>query len=124
MNVHAGSASSQQGAQKLGIIDCDIHPVMRSPGELKKYLSPAWHEHLDTYGTFVRQPFVNGDIYPRAAPYLSRRDAMPPNGGPPGSDLELMREQLLDLHNVEIGVLQVLGGGTHQRNIDYGAALS
>jgi predicted TIM-barrel fold metal-dependent hydrolase len=124
MNVHAGSASSQQGAQKLGIIDCDIHPVMRSPGELKKYLSPDWHEHLDTYGTFVRQPFVNGDIYPRAAPYLSRRDAMPPNGGPPGSDLEFMREQLLDLHNVEIGVLQVLGGGTHQRNIDYGAALS
>ena len=123
MNVQVRDDSAKQNAQKLGVIDCDVHPVMRSPGDLKKYLARNWHEHFDTYGSLHRQPFVQGDIYPRAAPYLSRRDAMPPNGGPPGSDLEFMREQLLDMHNIEIGVLQVLGGGTHQRNMEYGAAI-
>ena len=123
MNVEVRKSPPKADAQKLGIIDCDIHPAMRAPGEMKKYLAKDWHAHLDNYGSFVRQPFMNGSIYPRAAPYLSRRDAIPPNGGPPGGDLAFMAEQLLDLHNIELGVLQVLQGGTHERNLDYGAAL-
>lgn len=123
MNTHV-SLSAGHTPTKLGVVDCDIHPMTRSPGDLKKYLPARWHEHHENYGDSVRQPFVGGDIYPRVSPYLSRQDAYPPTGGPPGCDLPFMREQLLDPFNIELGVMQPLvGGGTHQRVVEYGAAL-
>ncbi len=111
-------------ATRLKIIDCDIHPLLRKPSDIRPYLSPVWHEHFDVYGNGLRQPFAAGDLYPKAAPYISRRDAWPPSGGPPGSDLEFMRQQHLDPMNVEFGILQVLAPtGANQRNLDFGAAL-
>ena len=55
----------------------------------------------------LRTPFTATTPYPRSAPLLSRRDAWPPTGGPPGSDLAFMRQQHLDALNVEFGLLQV-----------------
>jgi len=107
-----------------GIVDCDIHPVMRGPQTLRSYLPQRWQAHLDSYGLRSRQAVLNGPPYPKASPALSRRDAWPPAGGPPGSDVAFMREQLLDAYGIGHGVLQVLGpAGRDQPNQDFGAAV-
>ena len=50
---------------------------------------------------------------------------MPPDGGPPGSDLDFMRAQHLDPNGVEYGLLQALAPAAHaERNLEFGAALA
>ena len=64
------------------------------------------------------------DALSALAPLISRRDAWPPTGGPPGSDLAFMQKQHLDPYNVEFGLLQVLDLGiASQVNLEFGAAL-
>ena len=41
-------------------------------------------------------------------PFASRTDSWPPAGGPPGSDLNFLRRQLLDAWPIDIGVLNTL----------------
>jgi uncharacterized protein len=112
-------------ATRLRIIDCDIHPAMRSPAELDRFLPERWRQHRREYGFRLRQPFTATYPYPKAAPALSRRDSWPPNGGPPGSDLDFMRAQHLDAHDIEYGMLQPLTvRGMDERNPGYAEALS
>lgn len=112
-------------AARLKVIDCDIHPMLRSSKALHPYLSQRWRDHLDSYGARTRQPFIGSPPYPKSTPALSRRDSWPPAGGLPGSDLAFMREQHLDSLNIEVGVLQVLfPSGKDQRDLGLGAAMS
>src|ERR1700751_1988087 len=109
---------------KLKIIDCDIHPSLRSREDLFPFLEKRWQEHLKTYGAHIRNPFTSTTPYPRSAPLLSRRDAWPPAGGPPGSDLAFMQKQHLDPLDVEFGILQVLDLFIFsQQTLDLGAAI-
>jgi uncharacterized protein len=107
-----------------GIVDCDIHPNMRSPKDLNPWLATEWQRHLTTFGAQARVPFTSGTNYPKAAPDTARRDAWPATGGPPGSDLALMRSQHLDANNIAYGILTPLRlNGGAVRNTDLGAAL-
>ena len=99
-------------------IDCDIHP-MPTAGMLAPYLPARWREHQQTTGTRFRP----GYLYPKGAPHAARTDAWPPAGGPPGSDLAFLRRQLLDLHGIEIGILNCLHEGSYERHPEYSAAL-
>lgn len=118
--MKAGAA----GKTMMPIIDCDIHPSLKSLKDLHPYLSERWREHLDTYGLRFTGAFTNSSIYPKATPALSRRDAWPPDGNPPGSSVSFMREQLLDKYNVQFGVLQALYPiGMQERNLDFAAAI-
>src|SRR5207244_11957764 len=93
---------------QLAIIECDIHPALNSPKALHPYLSERWRRHRDTIGG---RGFA-GSYYPRASPNAARTDAWPPNGLPPGSDLDFMRVQLLDAWDMDFGGLQpLLGAG-------------
>ena len=65
-----------------------------------------------------------GSFYPRALMNAARHDAWPPSGLPAGSDLDFMRYQLLDLYDIEFGVLNCLFGAGGQLNLEYGAALA
>ena len=105
---------------KMAVIDCDIHPALKSPKALHPYLSERWRRHRDTIGD---RGFA-GSYYPRANPNAARTDAWPPNGLPPGSDLDFMRDQLLDAWAMDFGVLQPLLGAGAQLNHEYAAALS
>ena len=87
MNVISGPATQAASAISTGLIDCDIHPLLRKPAEIKKYLPANWVEHLEVFGSNLRQPFHGADLWPKPSPHISRRDAYPPAGGPPGSDL-------------------------------------
>src|SRR6201994_594773 len=107
---------------KYGIIDCDVHPYPKA-GALAKYLSERWRTHIAEYGQMTTGIYAARGTYPRFSPNTSRRDSWPPNGGPPGSDVDFIREQLLDPYNITYGVLEPLLGGNTSRNLDEAAAL-
>jgi predicted TIM-barrel fold metal-dependent hydrolase len=112
-------------AQKLSFVDCDIHPVQRTPKDLHPYLSAQWREHSETFGAHLCQGLIGQLPFPRMMAAGMRADAYPSNGGPPGSDLELMQRQHLDLNGCEIGMLIVLSrAGMDERNLVFGAALA
>jgi predicted TIM-barrel fold metal-dependent hydrolase len=115
----------RQSRARLKVIDCDVHHALGSLKDLHPYLSQRWREYLDVYGPRSPVPFTRSSPYPKAAPALSRTDSWPPNGGPPGSDLEFLQKQLLDANNIEYGMLHLLSPtGMDQRNQDFGAALA
>ena len=47
-------------------------------------------------------PATRGAYYPKASPSAARTDSWPPTGGPPGSDLAFLREQLLDAWPIDM----------------------
>lgn len=111
-------------ATRLRIIDCDIHPSIHSHSDLDEFLPKRWQQHLKEYGSHLRTPYIGTTPYPRSSPLIARRDAWPPTGGVPGSDLDFMRKQHLDPFDVEFGILQVLDLFIFsQQNLEFGAAI-
>jgi uncharacterized protein len=124
MNKALAERETQTG-QKLTFVDCDIHPVPRSPKDLHPYLSAGWREHAETFGGHVCQGLVGQLPFPRMMAAGMRADSYPSNGGPPGCDLELMQRQHLDAHGCETGFLVALTrSGMDERNLEFGAALA
>lgn len=92
------------------VVDCDIHNVLRADEDLYPYLSEGWREFVTARrrgGPAARPlPLEGGDsLYGQNPQGFNRKDAYPPEGGPPGSSLPLMREQLLDPFDIECGIL-------------------
>jgi len=114
------------GRQYMGFVDCDVHPFFRTPADFDPWLSAKWREHRITVGNRSRQPLHKGSLYPRMSPGNGMRmDAWPSAGGPPGSDLTMMQEQLLDLYDVRYGLLAPLvGGAAAERNLEFAAAMA
>ncbi len=109
---------------RLRIIDCDVHPSLHSHADLNQFLPKRWQQHLKTYGSHLRTPYIGTTPYPRSSPLIARRDAWPPTGGPPGSDLAFMQKQHLDPLDIEFGILQVLDLFIFsQQNLEFGAAI-
>jgi predicted TIM-barrel fold metal-dependent hydrolase len=109
---------------KTGIVDCDIHPNFRSNADLLPFLPKRWGAHWQEYGSHLRQGLSATLAHPRMTPAVSRADAWPPGGGPPGSDLNFMRAHHLDAYGIEHGMLMCLRpGGCDERNLDFAAAL-
>lgn len=116
------SADGKSG-EKLMLADCDIHPIQK-PGELNPYLSVRWREHMATFGPHVRQGLAERIAWPRMMASGQRVDCYPPEGGPPGSSYEMLRDQHLDPNGIEHGMLIALSkGGMEERNQDFAAAL-
>ena len=99
--------------QKLAIIDCDIHNSWRNPDEILPYLPGKWHAMYHECGMFTRA----GQATPRSVPYAARKDSWVA-GGLPGSDLEVMRRQLLDEFGIEFGVLNCLNAAYGTQNLE------
>src|SRR5258708_15233495 len=95
-------------ASRLRIIDCDVHPSIHAHSDLDQFLPKRWQDHLRTYGSHLRTPYIGTTPYPRSSPLIARRDAWPPTGGPPGSDLPFIQKQYLDPLERELGILQGL----------------
>jgi hypothetical protein len=125
MNIAVREETLEKQATRLAVVDCDIHPTMRSSADLHPFLPARWREHMQTYSAHIRQALSETLAYPRMSPDVARRDAWPPNGAPPGADLDFMRQHHLDMNGVEIGILVPLRTGAgSQRNVEYGAALA
>jgi uncharacterized protein len=125
MNLQSPDSVNQtQSASRLTIADCDIHHSPRDFRLLYPYLEKRWHTHIDLFGSHSRQGNAKGPQYPKGQPDASRRDAWPPGGGRPGSNLEFMRRHHLDANGIELGVLTMIRphpGG--MPNLDLSTAL-
>lgn len=120
----ADAADRAATQSRLAIIDGDVHPAPRTLVDLKPYMPARWWHVLATYGT-RRRHGMSFEPYPKTAPRACRRDAWPDTGGPPGSDLELIREQYLDHYGIAYGILGPLGvTGQSEVNLDLAAALA
>ena len=111
---------------RLGFVDCDVHPYTKSPADLDEFLPERWRNHRKSIGTRARSPFIGAPNYPRMSPFVGMRmDSYPKDGTHPGSDLEMMRAQLLDLFDVSYGMMMpLLGRGGDERNVEFGAAMA
>jgi len=91
------------------IIDTDVHQTFREWSDLQPYLQEPWRSRVLEAGSRV-----GGLGYLSPAGHR-RKDAYPPNGGPPGSDPDLLIQQLVHDNNVDIGILtgEIYGWNTH-----------
>src|SRR6202000_1445737 len=80
-------------ASRLRIIDCDVHPSIQAYSDLNEFLPKRWQEHMKTYGSHLRTPYIGTTPYPRSSPLIARRDAWPPTGGAPGAGLAFLQER-------------------------------
>ncbi len=113
-----------QGSNRPAIIDGDIHTTPNGLAELRPFIEARWYQHLQTYGSRKRHG-ANFEPYPKAAPRAMRRDAWPESGATPGSDLDLIRRQHLDLNGVDVGIMGPLGpSGQGEINPDLSAAMA
>ena len=116
------------------VVDCDIHNVPVAEAELLEYMPTEWRRRRSPGGRLdetlgARRETLGdrsylGSEYPRPTPRAARTDAWPPSGKPPGSDLQFMREQLLDRFAIEYGVLTPMLGAGEQLDLERGAALA
>jgi uncharacterized protein len=84
------------------MIDCDVHQNFNSLKDLLPWLDPAFRGHVE-HGGYQGFELPN---YPWVHPHgFMMGDAVPANGGVPGSDYETLREQLLDRFDVEYAIL-------------------
>jgi predicted TIM-barrel fold metal-dependent hydrolase len=125
MNLQVPNPAARTAtASRLAIADCDIHHSPRDFKLLYPYLEKCWHAHIDMFGSHSRQGNGKGPQYPKSQPDASRRDAWPPGGGRPGSNLDFMRSHHLDPNGIELGVLTMIRphpGG--MPNLDLSTAL-
>src|ERR671932_1776609 len=91
---------------ELALIDCDVHNGWASAEVLLPHLDPYWRDFVER-GELPgpRGAFPHGHrpwLHPEG---FTRTDAIPADGSMPGSDYELVREQLLDRYDIEYAVL-------------------
>ena len=105
-------------------VDCDIHPLAGNPDVFAPYLPSKWQSYYRSFG--LRVPTTSPEYFatrPRAA--ASRSDAWPPSGGPPGSDLGFLQEQLLDRWGIDCGILNPVDHPPNElRDGDYARSLA
>src|SRR5689334_8656024 len=96
------TAAIRWGALQPGfaVIDCDVHNAVPSVNALFPWLSDFWREYIEQSG--FKGPIDTA--YP-SAPTSARQGTTTASGGPPGSDLGLIREQVLDAWGTEIAIL-------------------
>ena len=102
------------------IIDSDVHNEVPTAQALFPYLPPYWVEHLTN--TLFKGP--TEPAYPPDAPIAARLASRPVEGGPPGSRLALVQEQVLDAPRAEFGILNCLYGIDSLHNPDAAIALA
>jgi predicted TIM-barrel fold metal-dependent hydrolase len=98
------------------VIDSDVHCNVPSIRALFPYLSEYWKETIEQTGF----KGAADNYYPGGAA-LSVKPGTVPEGGPAGSSLDLLREQVLDAQNVEFAILNCAYAVDGIRN-PYGAA--
>ncbi|WP_309120287.1 amidohydrolase family protein [Paenibacillus sp.] len=100
------------------LIDADIHNVMKDPRDLLPYLAKPWHKQWLATGTGVGTPYYS-------TVGVLRRDAVPDDGGPPGSDPAYVVKDHLDRYDIDYGILT--GSNTLEMSLnpdmDYGNAV-
>jgi predicted TIM-barrel fold metal-dependent hydrolase len=114
----AGDEAAQEaGAGTDLLIDTDVHECPRSANDLKPYLDEHWASRLAS----VFMPPAHG-VYPAAH---KTRVEWRYDGGPAGSDLDLLRRHLFEEEKVSIAILNgFLHATALPGNYEYATALA
>lgn len=99
------------------IIDCDVHNVVPSVATLLPYLPPHWQEYVSQ--SDLKGPAPN--LYSPEFLTAAYPETKPASGDPPGSDLTLLQQQLLDPLGVDYAILNCAYAVESVHN-PYGAA--
>jgi predicted TIM-barrel fold metal-dependent hydrolase len=123
MNIEVRAPQREQKS-KLQIIDCDFHPKI-THDQMRPFLSNQWWSYLQTFGNRSRHGYAKGYAYPKMTPQAARRDAWPPNGGLPASDLDFVRQQHLDFYGIENAIMNPLSPtGQGDQNVELSIAMA
>jgi len=99
--IEAPAATPGDRPTRRLLIDCDLHNNVPNVQALFPYLPALWREH-------ITQTLFKGageTSYPKNAPTTARPGSRPADDGVAGSELALLREQVLDPLGVEYGIL-------------------
>jgi predicted TIM-barrel fold metal-dependent hydrolase len=111
-SLAAERADMAEGDVAYAVIDTDVHPTIDLTAQsFREYLPERWREYLDMRGIPLGRDFENT----LQRQFAHRLDSMPPGGGPPASDPEFARKQLLDENNISAAILNnvtVAAGGS------------
>ncbi len=92
-----------QKNQNNPIIDTDIHHNISSVYDLVPYLPDQWKRYILDYNWKPEERSVPFYQIRKATKY--RMDTVPEDGSTPGSNYQLLKEQLLDKYNINYGIL-------------------
>src|SRR5262245_20751816 len=110
----------------VGIIDADVHPYcLVSDKTFAHFIPQRWHDYMNLVGQ--RYGGVDEMTIPREREFGHRTDALPPGGGPPGSDPSFARSQLLDQYGMSGAILNdlrlALYSGAGGRPLEFAQAM-
>jgi predicted TIM-barrel fold metal-dependent hydrolase len=118
--VAAGRAYARPGDwPDVGLVDTDVHITPRSIDALHPYLDARWRDYIRESGI----QSLESDLYPPRSP-LSSIPGARPAGGPPGSDPDLLRRQLLDPWGVTTAITHCTYGVDGIHNPDWAVAMA
>ena len=125
MNIQTRPTIAVAGASKLAIADCDLHLGPDTLADLYPFMESRWARHIESFGVSHRTGKQFGAAtYPKAQAAAMRRDAWPPSGKFPGSDLGFVQAQHLDAYNVQFGVINPPLASQSPMNQDLANALA
>src|SRR5918911_4264249 len=95
----ADAPAQSEAPTKLPIIDTDAHVGPAIPffgiSSFLDYLPERWRDYVAQIGMRQQNDYMQT---PPQRSFAHRTDSVPPGGGFPGSDVDLAREQLLDMY--------------------------
>lgn len=98
MTTTEETKEAAQASRFAGFVDCDVHENLVSPAQLLPYLA-------EPYKSWIGNGGFNPPVFSYVIPFsITRADARP-EAGPPGSSLDLLREQLLDRYGALYALL-------------------
>jgi uncharacterized protein len=87
------------------LIDCDVHHLPRSEMDVLAYLPVRWRRWLQPDDGPALRVYRPVQMIDHPDGVNTRLDAFPADGGPGGSDYELLRDQLLDPYRIDAALL-------------------
>jgi uncharacterized protein len=123
MNIEVSARERAQNT-RLDIVDCDFHPKLTLE-QLQPFLSNQWWNYIQTIGNRSRHGYAKGYAYPKMTPQAARRDAWPPTGGLPASDLDFVQKQHLDFYGISAAIMNPLSPtGQGDMNVELSVAMA
>lgn len=99
-------------------VDCDVHNAVPEIAALFPYLPERWRDYCVEHGVTSLAP----NYYPPGAPLSARPEAR--GDGPAGSDLEVVRDQVLDTPGADLAILNCLYAVQPIHNEDWAVAMA
>jgi predicted TIM-barrel fold metal-dependent hydrolase len=89
---------SEERRVPVRVVDCDVHLKPKSAAEIQEHMPEPWRSRAN-----AQRLLEAGPIY-RPYAYINRTDSIPADGSPPGSDPELVEQQLFVDAGVDIAI--------------------